>query len=142
MQPMQDEEPCVFCQIRAAALPASFVLDAPRVYAIMSLEQPNPYKVLVVAKAHIPTIFDLSDELAASIFQATVRVSRAVRAASGCSGINIVQSSGAAAQQDVFHFHLHIVPRHLGDRITLQWDNAPMDRGNLDRLAAEIRRHL
>ena len=105
----------------------------------MSLEQPTPYKVLILPKEHVETIFDLSGELASAIFQATVKVARAIRAASGCAGMNIVQSNGKLGQQDVFHFHLHIVPRFPGDGIQLKWDNTPEDRSRLDGLAEEIR---
>ena len=97
-------EECVFCRIRDGELQDSFVLDWPLVYAIMSLEQPNPYKVLVVPKPHVTTIYELSDELAAAVFRATVQVSRAVLAASRCDGMSIVQSNGAAGQQDMVLF--------------------------------------
>ena len=130
---------CVFCQIARGKERASYVWDDPHVFGMMSLEQPTPYKVLILPKEHVETIFDLSDELASAIFQATVKVARAIRAASGCDGMNIVQSNGKLGQQDVFHFHLHIVPRFPGDGIQLKWDNTPEDRSRLDGLAEEIR---
>jgi histidine triad (HIT) family protein len=108
----------------------------------MSLEQPTPYKVLMIPKQHVETLFDLSDELAASLFQATVKVARAVRTASACEGLNLVQSNGRAGQQDVKHFHLHLVPRFENDGVVLSWDNTPADRSRLDELAEEIRRAL
>lgn len=85
------------------------------------------------------TVYDLSDDLAAAIFQATVRVSRAVRAASGCPGLNLVQSNGRVGQQDVFHVHLHIVPRVKNDGIVFAWENNVLDRARLEALAEEIR---
>jgi histidine triad (HIT) family protein len=102
------------------------------VLAFLSPEQPNPYKVLVIPREHAATLYDLTDEQAAHIFQATVHIARAIRAVSGCEGLNIVQSNGAVGQQDVFHFHLHLVPRVVGDtqegRIILDWDNTPRER--------------
>ncbi len=53
---------CVFCAIAAGREPASFVFQDEQVMAFMSLEQPNPYKVLVVPRAHVETLYDLSDE--------------------------------------------------------------------------------
>jgi histidine triad (HIT) family protein len=108
----------------------------------MSLEQPTPYKVLVIPRDHVETVYDLTDEQAAAIFRATVRVARAVREASGCAGLNLVQANEPAAGQDVFHFHLHVVPRFAGDGIVLRWEHAVTDRAELDRLAAEIRARL
>ena len=133
---------CIFCHIAARLAPAHFVYDDGTVFAILSLEQPNPYKVLVIPYAHVETVFDLDDDLAAAIFKVTARVARAVRDVSGCQGLNLVQSNGKSGQQDVFHFHLHIVPRFEGDRITLSWDNTPAPASELEQLAGAIRSHL
>ncbi len=108
----------------------------------MDLNQPNRYKVLVVPRAHRETIYDLDDDLAAAIFQVTVKLSRAVRAVSGCDGLNIIQANGRAGQQDVFHFHLHILPRFFDDSIVFGWDFTQSDRDELDQLAADIRTYL
>ena len=121
---------------------ASYVWDDPDVFGILSLEQPTPYKVLMITKRHVASLFDLSDDLAAALFRATVRVARAIRAASGCPGLNLVQSNGRVGQQDVFHFHLHIVPRFENDGIVLAWDNRVVHRSRLDALAEQIRSHV
>ncbi|MBC8334034.1 MAG: HIT family protein [Anaerolineales bacterium] len=129
---------CVFCEVSVRKVPASYVYNDRDVFAIMSLEQPNPYKVLVIPHAHVESIYDLEDELAASIFQVTAKIARAIRKVSNCDGMNLVQSNGRAGQQDVFHFHLHLVPRFAGDQIIFDWDNTPSKRETLDQFADEI----
>ncbi len=136
------EPGCIFCAIGAGRAPGSFAYEDERVFAIMSLEQPTPYKVLVIPRDHVATVYDLTDEQAAAIIRATVRVARAVRDASGCAGLNLVQANDPVGQQTVPHFHIHVVPRFEGDGIVLRWDNALADRAELDRLAAEIRARL
>ena len=136
------EPGCIFCQIGAGRAPGSFAYEDERVFAIISLEQPTPYKVLVIPRDHVATVYDLTDEQAAAILRATVWVAKAVRAASGCAGLNLVQANDPVGQQTVPHFHIHVVPRFEGDGIVLQWDNAVADRAELDRLAAEIRARL
>ncbi len=133
---------CVFCKILRGELPAHFVYEDDLVIAFLSLEQPNPYKVLVVPRAHVETVYDLTDKQAASIFKATVKIARGVRDASKCEGMNLVQSNGKAGQQDVFHFHLHIVPRFSGDSIVLDWDNTPASPETLIQFAREIQTRL
>lgn len=130
---------CIFCQIVAGKAPAHFVYEDELVVAFLSLEQPNPYKVLVIPRAHVETVYDLSDEEAAAVFKATVKIARGVRDASGCEGMNLVQSNGEAGGQDVFHFHLHILPRYSGDKIIFDWDNTPASAEMLSRIATEIR---
>ncbi len=137
---------CVFCEIAKGTVPASMVFADAHVLAFLSLEQPNPYKVLIITREHVATLYDLTDEQAAQIFQVTVRIARLIRAVSGCEGLNVVQSNGTVGQQDVFHFHVHLVPRIAGDtqqgRIVLDWDNTPRERRELDRLAADLRLQL
>jgi histidine triad (HIT) family protein len=137
---------CIFCEIAKGTVAASIVFADEHVLAFLSLEQPNPYKVLVIPREHASTLYDLTDEQAASIFQATVRIARIIRTVSGCEGLNLIQSNGTVGQQDVFHFHLHLVPRVAGDtqqgRIVLDWDNTPRERNELDRLAADLRMQI
>ncbi len=133
---------CIFCQSASGQAPASFVYEDDLVVAFMDINQPNPHKVLVIPREHRETIYDLDDDLAAVIFQATVKIARAIRAASGCDGLNIIQSNGEAGQQDVFHFHLHLLPRYHNDEIVLDWDFARSGRDVLDRFAADIRAHM
>ncbi|MCA1624217.1 MAG: HIT family protein [Acidobacteria bacterium] len=129
---------CIFCKISNGQAPASFVYEDEYVFGIMSLDQPNPYKVLVIPRVHIENIYDLSESEAARIFQVTVKVARAIREASGCDGLNLVQSNGRAGQQEVFHFHLHLIPRFLGDDIFLKWQYTQIERDELNRMAEEI----
>lgn len=129
---------CIFCKISSGQSPASFVFQNEQVFAIMSLDQPNPYKVLVVPRVHIENIYELSADDAAHIFQATVKIARAVREASGCDGLNLAQSNGRAAGQSVFHFHLHLIPRFYNDKILWSWQNTKAERSELNRMAEEI----
>ncbi len=134
--------PCVFCQIVSGQAPASVVYEDDLVLAIMDINQPNPYKVLVLSKAHLTTIYELDDATAAAIMRAAVRVARGIREVSGCEGMNVMQANGTAAGQEIFHFHLHLVPRHADDSIRFSWQFRYPERTTLDRYAAEIRQHL
>ena len=137
---------CIFCEIAKGTVPESMVFADEHVLAFLSPEQPNPYKVLIIPREHAATLYDLTDEQAASIFQTTVRIARIIRTVSGCEGLNLIKSNGTVGQQDVFHFHVHLVPRVAGDtqqgRIVLDWDNTPRERRELDRLAADLRMQI
>ena len=45
------------------------------------------------------------------------RLSRVIRDDLGATGVNLRQNSGARAGQDVFHFHVHVVPRYEDDTV-------------------------
>ena len=130
---------CIFCQISNRKTPASFVYEDDYVFCIMSLDQPNPYKVLVIPRIHVEDLYNLSETTAANICQVTVKMARAIRDASGCEGLNLVQSNGRIGQQDVFHFHLHLIPRYPGDDILLRWKHSQVERDQLNKMAEEIR---
>lgn len=126
---------CVFCKILAGDIPAHFVYNDGHVVAFLSLEQPNPYEVLALPRDNVEMVYDLNDELTGAIFRATVKIARSVRDGSKCEGMNFVRSNGEVGQQDVFHFHLHIVPRFSGDSIVLHWDNTPASQAELTKIA-------
>lgn len=98
---------CIFCQIIAGAAPAYVIGQDERVIVFLSLEN-HP---LIVPKAHIPDLHALPAELGAAVMEWSVIIANAVRRALGCEGIYVTQANGAAANQDVFHYHMHIYPR-------------------------------
>ncbi len=58
--------------------------------------KPTGDQVIVVPKEHVPNVFELNDNQAAAIMQATVKVARAIRTASKCDGLNLYQANGEA----------------------------------------------
>lgn len=77
--------------------------------------------VLVVPRRHVPDIWTLGEGEAAHLGRVCVRLAGAIRKALDPEGLNIIQSSGAAATQTVFHLHVHLVPRQAGDAMGRIW---------------------
>ncbi|HYF63198.1 MAG TPA: HIT domain-containing protein [Herpetosiphonaceae bacterium] len=98
---------CIFCQIVAGAAPAYVIGQDDRVIVFLSLEN-HP---LIVPRAHIPDLYALPAGLGAAVMEWSVLIAVAVKRALGCEGIYVTQANGAAANQDVFHYHMHIYPR-------------------------------
>ena len=111
---------CIFCRIVARTAPSDVIAEDDEVIVFLSLED-HP---LVVPKAHVPDIFGLSDALGAALMRQTIRVAKAVKVGLACDGVYLTQVNGAAAGQDVFHFHLHVYPR---------WQGRPGGRAGHDR---------
>lgn len=133
---------CVFCKIVAKQIPAIVVHEDAHTLAFMDIGQVNPGHVLVAAKAHADDIYALDDAHAAAVFRAAVRVARAVHAAFSPEGLSVYQANGRAAGQTVFHFHLHLVPRHADDGMSLAWPVKNPPREKLEQYAAQIRQKL
>jgi len=133
---------CVFCKIVAKQIPASVVYEDEAALAFMDLGQVNPGHVLVAAKAHAENVYELDEAQAAAVFRAAAKVARAVRDAFGPQGLSIYQANGSAAGQTVFHFHMHLVPRHENDGMNLTWPVKNPPREALETNAAKIRARL
>ena len=135
---------CLFCAIVAGEEPASVVWEDPLAMAFMDLRQPNPGHVLVVPRAHIADILELDDRTGAALIAGTTRVARGVARAFAPDGLNVWQSTGEAAGQEVFHLHLHVMPRRTGDTLFRPYTELPppTPRDTLNELAEELRGHL
>lgn len=80
---------------------------------------------LVVPRRHIPDIWELPEQTAAHLSRTVLRGAAALRAAVAPDGLNIIQSSGAAATQTVPHLHAHLVPRWAADAMGPIWPAKP-----------------
>jgi histidine triad (HIT) family protein len=133
---------CVFCRIVARQIPATVVHEDEHTLAFMDLGQVNPGHVLVAVKAHAENLYALDDAQAGAVLRAGARVARAIREAFKPQGLSVYQANGKAAGQTVFHYHLHLVPRHEGDGMALTWPVKNPARGELEAYAARIRASL
>lgn len=126
---------CIFCKIIKGELPADKIKETDDVLVFMSLEG-HP---MVIPKKHIENIFGLDDRSASEIMKEAVKLANAVKQSLDCEGVNLVQSNGAVAGQDVFHFHLHIKPRWPGDDVSLVWNTDTVDADIRKKTAETIR---
>jgi histidine triad (HIT) family protein len=133
-------ESCVFCSIVSGTAPAEFVLQDESVVAFMDLHPATEGHVLVLPRRHARDLWEIAEEEAERVMTASLQVARMIRQAFAPDGINLVHASGAAAWQDVFHFHMHVIPRYNGDSLVPPWlDRPPADRSTLRVLAERIR---
>jgi histidine triad (HIT) family protein len=133
---------CVFCRIVARQIPATVVHEDADTLAFMDIGQVNPGHVLVACKAHVENVYGLQDAQAAAVFRAAAKVARAIRAAFDPPGLSIYQANGKPAGQTVFHFHLHVLPRHDADGMQVVWPVKNPPREKLEAYAAQIRARL
>jgi histidine triad (HIT) family protein len=124
---------CLFCRIVAGELPATVIAADERAIAFMDINPATRGHALVIPRMHAQDIQDIgAQDLAAVIALAQVVAVRA-RSRLDADGVNLLHSAGAAAWQTVFHFHIHVIPRYLGDPLALPWVPAP---GDAEEIAA------
>jgi histidine triad (HIT) family protein len=129
---------CVFCRIVAGELPSTMIAAEGRAVAFMDVNPATPGHLLVVPRTHTPDLFTADpDDLMACTLLAQ-RLARLLRDRLGAAGANLIQSSGAAAWQTVFHLHLHVIPRYLDDPLVLPWRPTPGDPAEIASVAAKL----
>lgn len=135
-------ERCVFCRLISGELPAAGVHEDELTLAFMDIGQLNPGHTLVAIKRHAATLLDLTPEEAAAAMQTAQRIAMAIDEVFHPSGITLLQANGKEGEQTVFHFHIHVLPRHPNDGIGLIWPrtNPPADllAGYAQRLSAAL----
>jgi len=133
---------CVFCKIVAGQIPSTRVYEDEHTLAFMDIGQVNPGHVLVAVKRHADNLYVLDDAQAAAVARTSVRLSRAIRDAFKPEGLSVYQANGKAAGQTVFHYHVHLLPRHAGDGMELTWPVKNPPRETLEDYAGKIRAGL
>lgn len=137
---------CVFCEIAAGRSPASVVYADGQVMAFMDTRPVLPGHLLVIPRVHASGLADVETATGGALFETAMRLASALRRSmSRCEGINLYVADGEAAGQDVFHVHLHVLPRFRGDgfgfRFPPGYGRQPA-RDVLDEQAAAIREAL
>ena len=137
---MPDRDPdCLFCKIIAGEIPSTKVAEDERTIAFMDINPATRGHALVVPRRHAKDLMEIGPEDLAACSAMAQRVAARATEVLGADGINLVNATGAAAAQTVFHFHVHVVPRYEGDPIELPWVPTPGDPDEIAATAALIR---
>lgn len=110
---------CIFCRINNKEAPANIVFENDDVVAFTPIDQISKGHTLVVPRKHYENIFDIDTEILKNIIEVAQNLSKQISLKNNATGINLLHASGKDAQQSVFHFHMHIVPRHEHDGLDL-----------------------
>jgi histidine triad (HIT) family protein len=114
------KDDCLFCKIANGDVPSYKVYEDENFLVILDRFPRNEGECLVLTKQHFDNIFDLDPALVSKAFELAQRVALKLKETLPMAGLNILQNNGAAAGQQVNHFHLHVIPRAELDSIVIQ----------------------
>ena len=137
-----DEANCIFCKILAGTVPSFKLAEDALSFAMLDINPANPGHALVLSRRHAPSLTASRDEDVAAAMAMARRIAAAIETALKPDGINLVQANGPGAAQSVPHFHIHVLPRRIGDDLKLNWQLVPGDRAALAALAERLRAAL
>ncbi|MGJ9459330.1 HIT family protein [Oceanobacillus sp. CF4.6] len=132
---------CIFCKIINGDIPSAKVYEDEHVYAFLDLSQVTKGHTLVIPKTHTKNIFETPPEVAKELFARVPIIANAINKTYRPLGMNLLNNNEAAAEQSVFHLHIHIIPRFGdSDGYTPNWTVHTDDytSEDLQNIASEI----
>jgi ATP adenylyltransferase len=122
MEFIRSEKPkgCIFCEFPAAPETEdrkNLVLHrSPHAFTCLNLYPYNAGHVMVIPRAHVPDLADLSAEEWSGLGEELRRAAAVIRAVCAPDGLNVGMNLGRAAGAGIAdHLHWHVVPRWVGD---------------------------
>ena len=138
---MKDKD-CIFCKIAAGEVPCSKILEDDSAIAFLDIGPLAKGHTLLIPKDHYVTVDEMPPELAGAVLKHLPTLVKAVKSATNCEGVNILQNNGRVAHQVIPHVHFHIIPRRAGDEFHFNWPAGSYSEGEIEQLAQKIRENL
>lgn len=134
-------EGCDFCAIgQGVDRSVQIVSESDSWIAFFPMKPATKGHTLVIPRRHVGDIWELDERLGSELMGAVVRVGRAVETAVNPEGMNLISSKGSAAEQTVFHLHIHLLPRWRRDGFDRIWPTeSPYEDTDLRAVAERIR---
>ena len=109
---MSDASPSIFERIVAGELPSHRLYEDAHTFAFLDIGPVSRGHVLLIPKKCYVELDEVPAEVGAALGAALPKLVKAVKAATGCAGVNVLQNNGTAAGQAVMHVHFHLIPRY------------------------------
>ena len=125
---------CIFCKIISGEIPSYKIYEDEYTYAFLDIAKDVDGHTIVIPKKHVTNILDCDTETLSKVTEAIRLISKHYVDDLGYEGVNVLNASGCAAQQSVFHLHFHIIPRKEADGLNA-WPNFPGAPKSLEEMA-------
>lgn len=132
-------ETCIFCKIVKGEIPCEKIWENENVLVFLDTSPATEGHALVIPKKHYENIFDIPNRFLSEIIETAKKIAELLKDKMGAEGINLLNSNNLVAQQEVFHYHLHVIPRYSRDKFRIDFKNKTENK-NLKKIAEKIRR--
>ena len=135
-------EDCIFCKIANGVFGSATVYEDEYFRAVLDIAPAARGHVLILPKKHMADLLEIDPDTASKALLVASKIANAQKKALGCDGINLLQNTGEAAGQSVFHLHIHLIPRYNNDAVNIPWKTLSYAEGEAEEYAARIRAEL
>ena len=138
MTELRHDKNCIFCKIIRGEVPSFKIFEDDFVLAFMDVNPLASGHALVIPKYHAKNILETPFEWTGKTFATAGLIACAIEKTLDPDGISIVQANGPGAKQSVFHLHVHVIPRSIDDKFSMNWDIVAGNLVDISRLAKSI----
>ena len=131
---------CIFCKLANGEIPTRTVYEDDSFRVILDLGPATKGHALILPKSHAANLYELPDDVAAKVLPLAKKIATQMKEKLGCDGLNLVQNNGEVAGQTVMHFHLHLIPRYVGDGQSILWKPTEPSGQELDEILETLKK--
>lgn len=132
---------CIFCKIVRGELPSYKVYEDEHTFAFLDIHPVHPGHVLVIPKAHVSNIFEITADQWTHVQETVRKVALAVEKSMQADGVNLLMNNREHAGQVVDHAHVHLIPRFKGDGLN-RWPAKKYNGSEAEATLEKIRASL
>ncbi len=129
---------CIFCKILNGQMSSYKIYEDEFVYAFLDISNDANGHTLVIPKQHYQNVLDCNSEVLEKVICAVQKISNHYVNDCGATGVNILNASGADAEQSVFHLHFHILPRFKDDGLKV-FPNLSKNKQSLAEMQSKLK---
>jgi histidine triad (HIT) family protein len=135
---------CLFCKISKGEIPSVKIFENDRIFAFLDINPLTKGHCLVIPKQHFKDVFEIDVDTLKEIICVARDIAENAKRNLGATGVQLVNASGKDAEQSVFHFHLHVIPRYEGDNLKMNdwWQSKAQNpsQEELQKIAEKLKR--
>jgi histidine triad (HIT) family protein len=132
---------CIFCKIVRGEIPVNKIYENDHTIAFLDIKPVNPGHALVIPKEHHINIFDIPEAVLLNMTSTVKKIAVAMEKSLGIENMNVTSNNGKYAGQEVFHSHIHLVPRNETDGLKL-WHGKSYEDGQAQKIEEKIKKAL
>jgi len=132
-------DPCVFCRIAQGMEPSFPVYENKHVLAFLDNNPFTQGHTLVIPKRHYINMFDIDEDALNEVMEVVHLLVKRYEKNMGMSGVDILNLNGVDGQQTVYHFHVHLIPRFVGDNLVPWINSIPRVKSDLKSMQNRLK---
>lgn len=133
---------CIFCKLANGEIPTNTLYEDKDFRVIFDLAPAAKGHALIIPKQHYKNIYEIDEEVLAKAYILAKKMVKVMTEEYKADGFNVLQNNGEDAGQSVMHFHIHLIPRHKGDKALGLWKPGKSDESELKMMAESIQNSM